>query len=845
MEMKNFPTLLTALILLGLSALIPSNTNARDTEYVPGEVLVKFKDGTLAKDINNLHANLKTSKRKELHKLKLHRLKLPKQLSVEEAVSKYKQDPNVEYAEPNYIVHAVATTPGDTSFYRLWGLNNSNDTDIDAPEAWDITTGSDDVIIAVIDSGLAFVDSDLANYHPEFANNIWTNDAEIIGNRIDDDGNGYKDDIYGWDLIDGDGYPLDLNNHGTHVAGTIAAQGNNGLGISGVMWNAQIMPVRFLGLSGSGSTFDAIAAIEYACKNGARVINNSWGGGGYSDILKRTIEGTIGGKWCADALFIFAAGNESSDNNTSPFYPASYNSPNIISVAATDSSDTLAWVSNYGTASVDLGAPGTSIYSTVPQYSYGTPVTVYPPAGTVEDFEGPTGDLSQYGWARGETNFNWAVTAGTGNSGNSLEDSPDDGNYDMGTSVWAYYQTEINSSSKGKRYLLTFDWRGDLDSFDDPNVPGLDVSWLDMIYSTDGTNWDWIDYRTGTQSAFTTYAADYTPVAETFDSFYFGFRIESNDLSDEKDGVYIDNVEMTAQNISITSNFNNYTYANGTSMAAPHVTGVAGLLLAIDPTLTNIELKDIILNTVDPVPGLSGQVLTGGRLNAYKALLSITPPPAAPSDLSATAVSSSRINLSWTDNAANETGFSIQRKTGATGTYSQIASVGANVTSYANTGTNASTTYYYRVHAYNAGGNSSYSNQANATTDAAPVTTTTTTLPAVITSTATGGDGGSSGGCFIATATYGSYLAPEVAVLKQFRDNHLLTNPAGRKFVELYYRHSPPIADIIRENKGLRTATRIMLTPVVMLVAYPNTSLFILFSLFMGLFSSLNFNRKQ
>jgi serine protease len=169
-------------------------------------------------------------------------------------------------------------------------------------------------------------------------------------------------------------------------------------------------------------------------------------------------------------------------------------------------------------------------------------------------------------------------------------------------------------------------------------------------------------------------------------------------------------------------------------MATPHVAGVAGLLLANDPTLTNLELKNIILNNVDPVMGLNGLLLTGGRLNAYAALLSII--PTAPSGLSATAVSTSRIDLSWTDNAANETGFLVERKTGAGGIYSQITIVGQNVTAYSDTGLLASTDYYYRVRAYNTGGNSAYSNEADDTTDAAG-----------------GGGGGGGGGCFISTVS--------------------------------------------------------------------------------------------
>ena len=143
-------------MLLGLSAIIPGHLYARDAQYVPGEVLVKFKDETLARDAANLHAALNTTKKKEFPRLKLHHLKLPKQMSVEEGIRKYEQNPNVEYAEPNYIVQTLATFPNDDLFDKLWGLHNSNNYDIDAPEAWDIATGTDSVVIAVVDSGLAY-----------------------------------------------------------------------------------------------------------------------------------------------------------------------------------------------------------------------------------------------------------------------------------------------------------------------------------------------------------------------------------------------------------------------------------------------------------------------------------------------------------------------------------------------------------------------------------------------------------------------------------------------------------------------------------------------------------------
>ncbi|MBI4654720.1 MAG: S8 family serine peptidase [Nitrospirae bacterium] len=326
-------------------------------EHVAGEILVKFKEGTSVNISNTLHTATGATKIKEIREVRIQHIELPLNMSVENAIQYYMADPNVEYAEPNYI-WKTNIIPNDPDFSKLWGLNNTGqtggtfDADIDAPEAWDTLTGSR-VVIAVIDTGV--------NYnHLDLKDNVWTNSGEICGNKIDDDKNGYVDDCYGWDFVGSDGYPLDENGHGTHVAGTIAARGNNGIGVAGVMWSARIMSVRFLNKRGSGTTANAVSATIYAANNGARVMNASWGGGGYSQALYDAIDYAKS----KNALFIAAAGNSSSNNDTTPQYPSSYNLPNIIAVAATDHNDKLASFSNYGPTSVDVAAPGVNIYST-------------------------------------------------------------------------------------------------------------------------------------------------------------------------------------------------------------------------------------------------------------------------------------------------------------------------------------------------------------------------------------------------------------------------------------------------------------------------------------------------
>lgn len=273
--------------------------------------------------------------------------------------------------EPNVVITAAAT-PNDSSYPQQWALNNTGqsggtpDADIDAKEAWDITKGSRDVVIAVVDTGVDY-------HHTDLKANIWTNPGEIAGNGVDDDGNGFVDDVHGYDFVNNDGDPMDDNSHGTHVAGTIGAVGNNSKGVAGVAWNTSIMVLKFLDASGSGYLSDAVAALNYATMMktdyGVNVCatNNSWGGGGYYSPLNSAINAGAD----ADMLFVAAAGNNGSNNDAVASYPGNYSSNSIISVAATNRNDALTYFSNYGATQVDLAAPGVNIYNTLRNNSYG------------------------------------------------------------------------------------------------------------------------------------------------------------------------------------------------------------------------------------------------------------------------------------------------------------------------------------------------------------------------------------------------------------------------------------------------------------------------------------------
>jgi subtilisin family serine protease len=286
-------------------------------------------------------------------------------VEVEEAIAILEGNPQIEYAEPNFVVSISDTFPNDPRFDELYALNNTGqtggipDADLDSPEGWDLQTGSSDTVIGVIDTGVDYT-------HPELDDNMWTNPGETPDNGIDDDGNGFVDDYFGYDFVNGDGDPFDDNNHGTHVSGTIAAEGNNGNGITGTAWDGQIMALKFLDASGFGDTFSAIQAVEYATMMGADLTSNSWGGGGFSEGLAEAIAAS--GE--EEMLFIAAAGNDSSDTDIFPHYPSSYDLDNVISVAATDDRDNLAGFSNFGSTTVDLGAPGVDILSSIPGNGY-------------------------------------------------------------------------------------------------------------------------------------------------------------------------------------------------------------------------------------------------------------------------------------------------------------------------------------------------------------------------------------------------------------------------------------------------------------------------------------------
>ena len=457
--------------------------------------------------------------------------------SPEAMVAALSSMPGVLYAEPDVVMRTDQNQrfPINTNFYPYqWGMHNEGQNfngkqatagaDVNAPEAWYVRTGDPNFAIAVIDTGVQY-------WRTKIDDNIWANPGEVAGNGIDDDGNGYVDDIRGWDFSVGDNDPLDENGHGTHVAGIIGAEEGLNTGVVGMMWDCKIMMLRFLDENGSGYMSNAALAVQYAVQKGAKVSNNSYGYG--TSTSGQSLYDVIQAAGNYGHIFVASAGNDNRNiDGKTKHYPAGFNLPNIITVAATDMEDQRAWFSNYGQTSVDIGAPGVYILS-----------------------------------------------------------------------------------------LYLQDWAG-------PN----------------------------------TYQR----------------------------------------------------YMNGTSMAAPHVTGTVGLVYAENPTWTHQQVKSRILSTARPIPSLANLTVTGGGVDAGAALGNAGPPPpsppAAPGTPVITKLGGLQVKITWADSSNNENDFVVARETKSGNTWinpTTLPPVAANSTSTTDT-LPAAGTYRYRVQARNGAGSSAW-----------------------------------------------------------------------------------------------------------------------------------------
>ncbi len=585
-------------------------------DYVPGEVLVlasgdanrngRIEAGERLDGVEQVLAG-KVTRRMSVGKEKtVYRVQLPADKTVEKAIAENwaVADPRIIAVEPNYRVH-ILTTPNDTRYPEMWSLNNTGqtggtpDADIDAPEAWDSVTGSSSIIVAVIDTGVDYL-------HPDLVNNMWRNPGETGGgketNGIDDDANGYIDDVYGYDFAMNDPDPSDPNGHGTHCSGTIAASGNNALGTTGVNWQCRIMACRFLGAGGSGDTADAVEAVNYAVANGAKVLSNSWGGGGATASLQAAIENARN----HGVLFVAAAGNAAADNDTGSFYPANYPVSNVVSVAATTHTDSLASFSNYGDHSVHLGAPGQSILSTVPHF-----VTLF-----TEDFQGatPPGFAGTQMTSEGPMS-RWGTVATTVGAAGNIAARADYANsqpYLSGSNGWI---TTPPMDTRGLRGVVV------------SSLIRLDIGAGDTfaIDVWDGAAW----ITLASFSNFTGLYGDFYYIIEAelpenrrAADNRFRWRWVTDSANNNFQGVEIDDITVRYIGGDYTSAYELY---SGTSMACPHVSGVAALALAADPTLTIDALKYRLMYGGDLIPAMQGRTISGRRLNANGAVHPLPP----------------------------------------------------------------------------------------------------------------------------------------------------------------------------------------------------------------------------
>lgn len=343
----------------------PLFVKASEPEAVPGEYLVKLKEDYSVQQMNkkSLSTFLGSQVKSTIDEMNVAVIKRSAVELSSSVIKSLAENDMVEYVEPNFI-YRINKTPNDPDLGKLWGIKNVGQVDkgvgtpgidVDAERAWDITQGSDSVLVAVIDTGV--------NYnHPDLKENAWVNLAEKNGQAgVDDDGNGYVDDVYGYDFTEtaGDPDPIDDHGHGSHCAGTIGATGNDGKGIVGVAWKVKLMGVKFLSAQGSGTLEGAVRSVIYATKMGAKIMSNSWGGGGFS----QTLEDAIKGANAAGSLFVAAAGNDGVNNDSSPHYPSNYDVPNVLSVAAINNVGGMASFSNFGKRTVHLAAPGVNIHS--------------------------------------------------------------------------------------------------------------------------------------------------------------------------------------------------------------------------------------------------------------------------------------------------------------------------------------------------------------------------------------------------------------------------------------------------------------------------------------------------
>jgi subtilisin family serine protease len=572
---------------LSTSAFRTPGRNPRDfpdqgrPSYRPGQLLIQFTRDVGPTEADTLHAEMKCEVLRVLPMARIHLVSLPEGSEMQEFIEGYKASGIVEKVGKNSLRYPLETIPNDPRFAEQWSL-----TTISAPDAWSLTTGSPDILVAVIDTGVDYT-------HPDLAPNIWINAAEFRGEPgVDDDGNGFVDDVYGWDFGDGNPNPMDRYSHGTQVAGIIAAAGNNAIGVSGVSWNTKILPLKVQ--PNDSEDMDAtsiIGAIDYAIAAGARIVNCSFGGTD-PDINPdgTTRDGTDNLEWDAferlynaGILAVCAAGNSGRDNDSTPLYPGSYDLDNIISVASATRSGNLSSTSNYGIKSVHLAAPGENILSTAP----GTGLTE---AGVEMEMEPNSVHYPAIGmWYAG-------TTVPEGITGRL---------YDCGYGYPAEFPTEV----QGNIALIQRGTISDIGFYFHEKLSNAMAagSVAAIIYNNrEDSEDDDFDMSGGSL----VYPSNWIPAVSVSMAEGLAMRKEAGSI-------------VTVRNVTLDRE-SGYSSPSGTSFAAPQVSGAAALIFSIYPSLMDTQVRAAILDSVDP---LQEKLASEGRLNAFNAILSIKTPP--------------------------------------------------------------------------------------------------------------------------------------------------------------------------------------------------------------------------
>lgn len=581
--------------------------------YQPGEIIVRFKDNVPEDRRENTVQAMGMRVMKSYRRARFSRVELAANQSVAEALEEIQRDPDVEFAEPNYI-HYASAAPNDPQYSQLWAARNTGQAitdpmdldgrytvyggtagkDMRLEQAWAHQTDCSSVVVAVLDSGI--------NYdHEDLSANMW----DGSGGCVDDSNATIPGGCpkHGYDFADDDDDPMDLNGHGTHVAGTIGARGDNGLGVAGVCWQANIMAVRVLGADGGGTTTDIVDGLEFAYNNGAKVVNMSLGSPNYSSLLNSAIAQAA----ARDVLIVAAAGNSGADLGSNNSYPCEYNQPNILCVGALDQNFNLASFSNYGSVSVDVAAPGTNILSTMA----GELIS------TSDDFSNGWSGLGGGSWRAyngGATSYclSRALINPTDYCSNA---SPA---YDAGVDQAAKQYSGLANGSEA--VTLHIASSGSVVYLD----PG---DTFKMFVDTDTD-----PFSGGTQ--FVNVSSS-TLLAATFDlsatcagstTCSLGFELDGGSSGFGYGAAVQGGSGVFYLRTLDVDQTDRYDVLNGTSMATPQVTGLAALMRARNPAYTYADTRTAIYLGSDRVPSLQTRISLGNTVNADRSIKYVAKP---------------------------------------------------------------------------------------------------------------------------------------------------------------------------------------------------------------------------